>query len=533
MKKRYILGFMVTGLSLLFSCTKDFDSINTNPNKATGSNAEPNYFMSQAQLTFSQTGYDQLLFQSMWIQSLASTFSYYSNGDKYVFGGGGQGYFPRTYNAVYQSLNLVTEMKAIVAGKPEFTNLDACGTILGVMFIQRATDLHGDLPYSEAAQAKQNIFTPVFDKQQDIYMSMLKQLETATAALDATKGNKLTADLFYGGDISKWKRLGYSLMLKVAMRLTKVDPTTARTYAEKAFAGGTMSSIDDNAKVLTDNANGNSNFNSNALLVVDDFREVRWGNTLINFMKSSNDPRVSQIAEITAGSGRLANEDRTTPGDTTYSKQLGMPNGYDLAGGATDISKAPGYPGATPAANGNDSPAPLGNYSRPRLRVYDDRSAVNMIFTYGESELLLAEAAFRGWNTGSAADHYKNALTADMQSLSQMNATPVAVVPAAAIATYVAAHPLDVSKALEQINMEHYVVTSTTFNFNETFANWRRSGFPVLTPVNYVGQFISGQVPRRIPYPISLLSTNGANYNAAVARQGADNFATRVWWDKQ
>lgn len=531
MKKRYIIGFLLAGASLVTSCTKNFEEINTQPDKLTDELINPNYLMSQAQITFSQTGYDQLLFQSMWMQSLASTFSYYSNGDKYVYGGGGTGYFNRTWNRSYQALSLVYEMKNLIKDKPEYANLEACATILQAMFIQRVTDLHGDAPYSQASQAKNGIFEPVFDKQEDIYRAILSQLEQATAALDASKATP-TADLFYGGNIAQWKRLGYSLMLKAAMRLTKVDAATAKTYAEKAYAGGTMSSIADNAKVMTD-ANGNTSSNSDALLVTDDFREVRWGKTLIDFMKSSNDPRVSAIAEITDGNGKAANEDRTKPGITTYSLQMGMPNGYVTTGGSRDISNAPGYPGATPAASATDAPAPLGKYSRPRLQVYAERTSANFIYTYGESELLLAEAATRGWSTGSAATHYANALTADMASLAQYNTSGAAAVNSAAIATYVAAHPLVSATALEQINMEYYVVTSTTFNFNETFANWRRSGFPVLTPITYAGQFITGQVPRRMPYPTTLLQTNGANYQAAVQRQGPDNFATRVWWDKQ
>ncbi|MBE9586813.1 SusD/RagB family nutrient-binding outer membrane lipoprotein [Mucilaginibacter sp. JRF] len=532
MKKKYILGFLLAGATFMAGCTKNFDEVNTNPNAVSGDLFNPNYLLSQAQFTFSQTGYDQLLFQSMWTQSLASTFSYYSNGDKYVLGGSGIGYYNRTWNRGYQALTLVDEMKNLVAGNADLSNLDACGTILRVLFIQRVTDLYGDVPYSQEGQAKNGIFTPVFDQQEDIYAAMLSQLETATAALDATKAGP-TADLFYGGDVARWKKLGYTLMLKVAMRMTKVNATEAREWAEKAYAGGTMSAITDNAKTYADNANGNGNDNAAALLVADDFREVRWGKTLIDYMKANNDPRVSAIAEITNGNGKLLNEDRTRPGISTFASQVGMPNGYDLLGGNRDISTATGYPGATPANGDGDAPAPLGRYSRPRLLVYDDRSGANIVLTYGESELLLAEAASRGWNTGVAATHWANALRANMLTLSQMNSSgTVAVVDGGDITTYIAAHPLVPATALEQINMEYYVHTSATFNFNETFANYRRSGFPVITAPTYVGQY-STTTPRRMPYPVTLTQTNGANYQAAVASQGADNFNTRVWWDVQ
>ncbi|OKS88650.1 hypothetical protein RG47T_4122 [Mucilaginibacter polytrichastri] len=515
------------------SCTKKFDDINTDPNKTTAALFNPNFLMSQAEFQFSNTGYDQLLFQSMWVQGLSSTYDYYGNGDKYTLRGSGTGYYSRTWNTSYGALTLIDEMKNLVKGNASYTNLDNCGTILRVLFMQRITDLYGDAPYSQEGQAKAGITSPVFDTQQAIYTSMLSQLATAITALDAAKAVP-TADLFYSGNVAQWKKLGYSLMLRVAMRLTKVDPATAQKYAEMAYAGGTMSAVADNAKAQADYSNSNGNANAAALLVPDDFREVRWSQTLISYLKANSDPRVSAIAEISSGTGKAANETQVA-GINTASLQIGMPNGYDQAGGTTDISKAPNYPGTSPAdpTVSGDAAAPDGKYSRPRFAVYDDRNMNNIMLTYGQTELLLAEASTRGWNTGVAATHFANALAADIQALAQLNTSAAATVSAGDIATYVAAHPLLPATALQQINMEYWVASSTTFDFNETFANWRRSGYPVLTPVTYAGQYITGQVPRRMPYPITLPQTNGANYNAAVAHQGTDNFATRVWWDKQ
>ncbi|BAU53794.1 SusD/RagB family nutrient-binding outer membrane lipoprotein [Mucilaginibacter gotjawali] len=532
MKKRLIYSFLLFGATFITGCTKNFDQINTDPTKVSAELFNPNFLMAQAQIQFSNTGYDQLLYQSMWSQSLASTYDYYGNGDKYVYRGSAQDYKSRTWNTSYGAATLVYEMKNLVKGNAAYSNLDNCGSILLVMMLQRVTDAYGDIPYSQALQAKSGITQPVFDTQQSIYTSMLSTLATATAALDASKPGP-TSDLFYKGNITQWKKLGYSLMLKVAMRLTKVDPTTAQKYAEMAYSGGAMASIADDAKVQADNGNGNGNSNAAALLVTDDFREVRWSNSLISYMQSTNDPRISAVAEISAGTGKTANQTEA-PGISTASLQIGMPNGYDLNGGATDISKAPNYPGVSPAdpSVSGDAPAPDGKYSRPRFAVYGDRNGVNMLLTYGESELLFAEAASRGWNTGVAATHYANALTADMAELAQLNATPTAVVAASDIAAYVAAHPLVAATALEQINMEYFVETSTSFNFNETWANWRRSGYPVLTPVVYPSQF-STVIPRRMEYPVTLPATNGVNYAAAVGKiTGGDQFSSRVWWDK-
>jgi hypothetical protein len=531
MKKQLIYSCLLIGATFVAGCTKNFDTINTDPTKVNADLFNPNFLMAQAQIKFSNTGYDQLLYQSMWSQSLASTYDYYSNGDKYVASGSNDSYKGRTWSTSYGAVTLIDEMKNLVKGKADLSNLDNCGTILRMLMLERITDAYGDIPFSQEGQAKSGITTPVFDTQQSIYASMLSQLATAIPALDASKAIP-ASDLFYNGNIAQWKKLGYSLMLRAAMRLTKADPATAQKYAEIAYKGGTMASVDDNAKVKADDASSNSNSDANALLVNADFREVRWSNTLISYMKSTNDPRISAIAEISAGSGKAAN-DNLAAGINTASLQIGMPNGYDLNGGATDISKAAGYPGTSPAnpTVKNDAAAPDGKYSRPRFVIYDDKNRYNFILTYGESELLLAEAATRGWATGSAATHYAAALTADMQTLSQFSAA--STVDPVAITTYVASHPLVAGTALQQINMEYFVVTSSTFNFNETWANWRRSGFPVLTPVKYSNQFTNGSIPRRMPYPTSLPATNGANYQAAVARlSGGDRFDGKVYWDK-
>jgi len=532
MKKRIIYSSLLIASSFFVSCTKDFTAKNTDPNQTTAALFNPNFLLSQSQMLFGQTGYDQLLYQSMWSQGLASTYDYYGNGDKYVYKGSGTAYQGRTWNSSYGAATLTFEMKNLVKGNTAYTNLDNIGTIMNIFILQRVTDAYGDIPYSQALQAKTGITTPVFDTQKDIYTSMLSSLVTATAALDASK-DKITSDLFYAGNIAQWKKLGYSLMLRIAMRLTKVDPATAQKYAELAYTGGTMASIADNAKVYADNTDNYSNSDANALLVTADFREVRWSKPLMDYLQSTNDPRISAIGEIASGNGQAANE-LLTAGISTASLQLGMPNGYDQNGGTTDISHAPGFPGATPAANDKDAAAPDGKYSRPRFVVYEDKSRANFLMSYGESELLLAEAASRSWATGSAATHYKNALVADMTSLAQLNASPLAVVDAATAATYADAHPLVSGTALQQINTEYWVATATLFNFNENWSNWRRSGFPVLTPVVYSGQFTDGSIPRRIPYPTTIPSTNSVNYNAAVARlSGGDTYIARVWWDSK
>ena len=108
--------------------------------------------------------------------------------------------------------------------------------------------MYGSVPYSEANKGIEGIFFPKYDKQKDIYTDCLKELDEATAAISASNPDAgfAAADIIYDGDIAKWKKWGYSIMLRMAMRVSNVDPAMAATYVSKAVAGGVFESNDDN-----------------------------------------------------------------------------------------------------------------------------------------------------------------------------------------------------------------------------------------------------------------------------------------------
>lgn len=525
------LLYITLSLALLTSsCTHDFDEINTDPTAVDAARYNANLLLARAQYQYANTGYAQLLFQSMWSQLLASTYNYYSNGDKYVASSGIIGYQNQLWIDDYRAASLAQEMVNLCADKPELSNLAHIGTMIKILAMQHITDCYGDVPYSEALSGKAGIFTPKYDTQEEIYTSMLSELETAVNGLDAA-GAKPTSDLFYSGDIGKWKRFGNSLMLRSAMRIVKANATLARQYAEKAAAGGTFEGIQDNAVSRTDNSTGNGNGTSNALLVVEDYREVKWSKRLIDYLRDNDDPRLGVAAEVPPA-GLEAGTNSSLPGDRNPAIQIGMPNGYDLAGGNTDITQRPDYPGGT--GTGADM-YPLGRYSRPTTAVYLDRSAPEFVLTYAETELLLAEASVRGWTIpGTAAGHYRNAVSAALQSLGTFSAA--GVISATVADAYAAAHPLDQSSeaaSLKMINEQYWATNGLLFNFIEAWVNWKRSGYPQLTPVVYQGNFTGGTIPRRIAYHSTEGSTNPVNYQAAVGRlQGGDNYTSRVWWDQ-
>ena len=546
MPKKLLLYISAAAIITLGGCTKKFDAINTDPTQATADQFNPNLLLSGAQTAYfiANQGYNgPILFQSMWTQTFASASypSYYSNGDKYVGSGNLTDYQGRLWTRAYNSASYCYELLSLAKADTalDLTNLKGIALIVEILNIQIITDTYGDAPFSQALQAKTGLSLPVYDKQQDIYNSMLNKLDSVLPTLDASKAAPTNDAWSYKGDVAKWKKFGYSLMLRIAMRLTKVDAATAQKYTEKAVAGGVFASNADNLYQVFDNADGYANNNSSAYVVPEDYSEVKWGKVLIDYLKAKNDPRLAVISEVPdtgydAANKALKSSEPSFPGDMTPSKQIGMQSGYDQNGGATDISHAPGYPGAS-GSDAGKSLNKVGWYSRPSTALYLPLNTAGFVLTYAQTELLLAEAAVRGWNVGAtASQHYANGLAAALQSYGTLNTA--GTISSGVATTYATANPLDISSqanSLQQINMQYWVTTGTLFDFLETWTNWRRSGYPVLTPVNYTGNFASGAIPRRQQYPVTEAATNPANYKtAASAITGGDLFSSRVWWDK-
>ena len=128
-----------------------------------------------------------------------------------------------------QPLKTIADMIEHVKDDPSMINYLSMGRILRAYMFQSITDSYGDIPYFDAIKGytEQNM-TPKYDKQQDIYADLFKELNEACTAFTATKGNPGTADIVYKGDINKWKKFGYSLMLRMTLHIQKVNPANAK-----------------------------------------------------------------------------------------------------------------------------------------------------------------------------------------------------------------------------------------------------------------------------------------------------------------
>lgn len=524
MKRTLNIVVLILSISMLMSaCRKDFIEINTDPGQITGDQINFNYLFTNAQLLTSGNsdgyGYEDwrnnLIYSGCMMQHLSSTITYW-DGDKYLYDAGyNSAYWDKNYpSAIAYIVEVINHVKKDTG---QFNTYQICRIFKAFMF-QRMTDMYGDCPYFQAGLGYlSGITTPAYDQQKDIYADVLNELKQAAEQLDPSRTNAIgAADLLYKGDPLAWKKFAYSEMLRLGMRLSKVDPDLAQQWVQTAVTGGVMTNLQDNAILHHENITGTPAVNGSGLVLLgNDPAAYRLSETFVNFLKNANDPRLPYLATVCADP--LIPADK---GDTSFARQLGQPNGYDAPNTDTasphDLTKAPNWTG-----NQND-------YSVVNRYTFSRLEAPSFFLTYGETELLLAEAAWRGWITGNPADHYTKGVRAAMQQLgAQAGAGPTT----SRIEDWLSQHPFDPAKALEQINTQYWV--AGFMDENECFANWRRSGYPALTPVNYPGNVTGGAIPRRFTYPQSEAATNTAHYNAAVARMpNGDRMTSRVWWDK-
>lgn len=373
------------------------------------------------------------------------------------------------------------------------------------------TDEYGDIPYTQAgAGISTQVFFPVYDAQQAIYTDLIKELTEATAALNAT-GKVEAGDVLYAGKIDQWKKLGYSLLLRAGMRLSKVDAAKAQQTVAAAFQGGVIMANADNA-IMKHDANyaqpiGNTLNSTEAA-------NFYLAEPFVNYLKSTNDPRLSSIA-IRYKGAKSGPEQTVDKGTTAPADQVGMPLGYDNSG-IVAVAASKGL-------------ASFYDFSQVDRRRMVKVSSPVFFVTAAQTQLLLAEARERGWiSTGTVQGYYEAGIKAHMEQMVSYDAA--SAVPPSAIQPYMDNNPFDASKALQQINTQYWI--ASFLNGPEAWANFRRSGFPVLTPNPFPGKTIKGDFIKRLTYPNSEISVNTQNVNAAITRMGADNLDTKVWWDK-
>ena len=497
MRQSKYITIITMACALFFaSCSDEYmENMNTDPSKA--ATIDPNAQLTTAQLqTYGDLSMMEIYrnYHYAFTQQLMGCWNTTNYGGRHTLD---NNEMSRIWTSFYtQSLKNIIDAQYRTAEDAEKVNINSVLRIYRVYLMSIITDTYGDAPFSEAGLGfLEGKFNPKYDKQEDIYNAFFLELEDAVNKIDPTK-DKVTGDLIYAGDVTKWQQLANSLRLRFAMRISNVNPTKAQTEFENALA-----------------ANGG--------VITDAFKISRcYYDGLMS--ATSPDNRVDITQEMIEKGIDFSPRD---PGAYSWEP---WPTGYD-----SDIC-------AELAVNNPSVTATMAREVEPKLAnnfLKSDNPGV--VMTSAEVKFLMAEATVKKWNVGSALaeDLYKQGVRAAMDFLTDnYGCTATTDAEFDAFIQDKGAFGHTDNQKLEAINTQAWILHFT--NPAECWANVRRSGYPKLkSPAEYgFGQYLTGgtEIPVRLCYPVLESSYNKKSYNEAIERMGGtDNWHSLLWWDTE
>ncbi|MBP2617136.1 SusD/RagB family nutrient-binding outer membrane lipoprotein [Chryseobacterium jejuense] len=488
--KWLIQSVVAAVLFILASCESNLDKINENPNDQ--ASIDPKYLLTYVSRATFQVDGDNMYASRMMIGT--------DGENKYQYMKWNEASFDVYSKSLLNTVKMMQE-----ADKIKNKNYIAIGKFIRAYHFFTTSLRVGSIPYTEAVKGESGITQPKYDSQDVVMAGILSELKEANDLINTN--DKIEGDIIFNGDASKWKKLINSFRLKILITLSK--KTTVGSYniaTEFASIAGSqplMTSISDNGELkFADAADSrysmfnNSGYGS-SLYMADYF---------INLFKDRQDPRLFTFASQTTGA-----------------KEAGK--------AITDFT---GYNGGDPISTYSENAKLITakNISKVNDRFYKDpTNEPSSVLSYSELEFILAEAAARGWISGSAKTHYDNAIKASFSfyqtyvknpgqyftgfDVNQYLATPLVV--------YNTSAPLQ--EQVEKIITQKYMIMFHQSQWT-SYYDYLRTGYP-----NYPLQ--SGvSAPFRFRYPQSEYNYNSANLKAALTAQygGNDNINSKPWW---
>jgi len=510
--KIYSILILFTGLLILNSCTKDFEKINTNGNAPAAEQAAPDMLLTLSIESLTDRVYDIFLGHEMgscWVQHMAKV--QYTDEDRYI-------YRPDVVNGTWTSLyarsGMDIETIRRIAVSKDLKNYKAVAYVLRAYGVSLLTDMFGDVPYTEAFKAIDDITAtlPKYDTQESIYRDLIAKLDSANILL-SDDNETINGDILFDGDVTSWKKFANSLRLRLLLRMSAKDVGFVTSEMSKMVADPDTypifeSNADNADLVYLGSAPNNNPINENRK-TRDDHRVSK---TIIDVMWTTNpnvDWRIVVYANLAAG-----------PSD-----YVGLPNGL-LAADALNYN-----------GNGLKETCKIGDY-------FTSASCPGMLMSYAELQYILAEAAVKGYVPGGMAKAEEYYLAGLFGSYRQFG--DVLIANAADIfgqegtiddfaQDYIdnsigAFDNSSMDAALEIIGREKWLAM---FDQGlQAFIEYRRTGIPALEAPEKGNNGTA--VPSRYPYPTDERSRNGANLGAAVTSQGfssLDDLNGKVWWN--
>lgn len=561
--KRIFKSFIALLLIFMASACSDFEEINTNPSAFESEQVSAKFFLTGIQIELYAEGrFAYWRAQLIHADRYAGQFTFGFNGSWWsdVLGYSyNSGYTDAAYDwmagyvgklSVY--MNFVKE-----GGDLENEYYYALGLIMKGLYYQMYTDTFGMVPYSEALNP--DIITPAFDSQQTIYEGVINELDQALAIIgDATvtgSGVDQLAenDVFYGGDLQKWKKLANQLKLRMALRAQGATGADfANTAITEAIQAGVIESSDDNALLEKD---GEIDQFSNAVYgdVWHNFGGLgsKWtmGKTLIDYLRNNNDPRLSAYAKPIPGGEVVFTQPAEGSGVALFDKYVNfMLQQLDDAGvsytrtdgtGTVTVNIADDmdyYVGQPTRLNGDIYPHVKKElFSEPADWIINPKNQGLEIFpeivmTAAEGNLLQAEAIVKGLASGDAQSLYQEGLR---QAMMIWN------VSAGEIDNFIATEDMALLNGTQEENLEKIAIQRWIAAFTDGFEAWaivRDTGYPaeLANGVSdydiYAAGTLNGKYPQRLRYGNNEYNTNGAELQKAIQAQGADEQGTELWW---
>lgn len=557
MRQSKYITIITMACALFFaSCSDEYmENMNTDPSKA--ATIDPNAQLTTAQLqTYGDLSMMEIYrnYHYAFTQQLMGCWNTTNYGGRHTLD---NNEMSRIWTSFYtQSLKNIIDAQYRTAEDAEKVNINSVLRIYRVYLMSIITDTYGDAPFSEAGLGfLEGKFNPKYDKQEDIYNAFFLELEDAVNKIDPTK-DKVTGDLIYAGDVTKWQQLANSLRLRFAMRISNVNPTKAQTEFENALAanGGVITDASSDALIkymtiaFSFGQEAYSDYRGNSL------SQLLFGNdpannpsylcsTFFNQLYNSGDPRTFKISRCyydglmsaTSPDNRVdITQEMIEKGIDFSPRNPGAyswepwPTGYD-----SDICKelAVNNPSVTVTMAREVEPKLANNFLK------SDNPGV--VMTSAEVKFLMAEATVKKWNVGSvsAEDLYKQGVRAAIDFLTDnYGCTATTDAEFDAFIQDKGAFGHTDNQKLEAINTQAWILHFT--NPAECWANVRRSGYPKLkSPAEYgFGQYLTGgtEIPVRLCYPVLESSYNKKSYNEAIERMGGtDNWHSLLWWDTE
>ncbi|WP_206604240.1 SusD/RagB family nutrient-binding outer membrane lipoprotein [Aquimarina sediminis] len=506
--KIQLLSILLMFGCLLSSCTDDFEEINKNPNLPEVSGAD-NLLGGVQYFTFAEprfvTWRGNLLYASQFSNQFSTSVvgSWWAGSDIYD---NDQGWTDAVFDKSYTKSSLNLRNLLITYQELDDTNGQAMTKIMMSLFYQKMTDVFGNVPYSEIILPQIEVAPPKYDSQKEIYRSILEDLKDQIAII----GNSTTTisgnagDFIYDGDPQKWKVLANTLRLRMALR----SRDAFNADGENSFIDGVIEECLSNPLIDDTNSAGLLRSRTSLLNANLDggFEDVYWGfgtgdggngatgskwiltDRLVNLMKDNNDPRLSEIATEAENGG--------------------------YTGGAPNVRVSPDW---------DDMSKPSEKIVGTATDEIANQIPV-MILTAAESYFLQAEAALLGYG-GDANGLYQNGILSSINYWGADSGTFITDEPIATLSG-------TINDQLNQIWNQRWLASLT--NGYESWALVRRTDLipPITDNVNYwVSQPNNGNVPKRLQYSSTELTSNKVNVDNAINEQGPDVMSTALWWD--